>query len=506
MPVLQKVHSAQSVQQSQSLSGNIPQKPSQTACVDSALFLCLVGISSWAVMFLFYSLVVDAVITAQEGSFANVARVDASDSNTFLNATLNEAYEAATFASILFQEYNDGFFDVAVLGWESTVWATAGVLAKSLSYYHSLSSLVAVSGDGTIVVVAHAPKSSSHPLLGDFSIHVVDASNVSDPAMFVGEFSGSGGAAALVPAAWNSSSIDSPLTSIAFSAHPAILSILQRSPSADNDLLHFGQAWHVAETPLVLFEDHNAPVVTYAVNVSTKCASNCNASSSHFVHPAPAKPVTVMAELDVSVLQAQLVKWVSKYSAFVGLPVDFEYSLNGEVVAAVTQLNATGTESWSELYTQYNHLTNASRMSGQGTIPTICSAGYGEDMHVGAASSAWNVSLAFMDVSKNYTSAWGAARLVPDSILANYYALSARNIARLARPSVSWASIEPPANGSTDDDASVPFAANVTTHPPITTQNSSSPPAPRTRVDWEFQLPCYDPRATVKLAMSAESM
>ena len=499
MPVLHKVHSVQSVQQSRSLSGSTPQKPSHNACVDSALFLCLVGVSSWAVMFLFYSLVVDAVVTAQEGSFANVARVDASDSNTFLNATLNEAYEAATFATILFQEYNDGFFDAALLGWESTVWTTAGVLAKSLSYYHSLSSLVAVSGDGTVVVVAHAPHSSSHPLLGDFSVHVVDASNVSDPVVFVGEFSGA--SAALVPS-WNSS-IDSSLTSIAFSAHPAILSILQHSPISD-DLLHFGQAWQVADTPLLVAPDHSAPVVTYAANVSTKCVRNCNASSVHYVHSARAKPVTVIAELEVSTLQAQLVKWVSKYSAFVGLPVDFEYTLNGKMVASVTQLNATGTESWSELDTQYNHLTtNASRTSGQGAIPTICSAGYGESMHVGAASSAWNVSLAFMDVSKNFSSAWGATRLVPDSILANYYALSARNIARLAHPRVSWASVEPPAHHRTDGLVEFP---NATTFPSITTRNSSSPSTPWTQVDWEIQLPCYDPRSTVKLAMSAESM
>eukprot|EP00750_Incisomonas_marina_P011496 INCI16381.2.p1 GENE.INCI16381.2~~INCI16381.2.p1 ORF type:complete len:2023 (-),score=362.65 INCI16381.2:125-6193(-) len=104
---------------------------------------------------------------------------------------------------------------------------------------------------------------------------------------------------------------------------------------------------------------------------------------------------------------------------------------------------------------------------------------------------------------KNFSSAWGATRLVPDSILANYYALSARNIARLAHPRVSWASVEPPAHHRTDGLVEFP---NATTFPSITTRNSSSPSTPWTQVDWEIQLPCYDPRSTVKLAMSAESI
>jgi hypothetical protein len=156
---------------------------------DCALFIALVCTTCVAVMFVVYSLVVDAVLTAQESAFATTARVDAADANAFLNATLNEAYEAATFAGILLHEYDDQFFvEEEGVAWEVGVWTTASVLAQALRYYKAVSALTAVAADGTVVTLRHSPGASKHPLLGDFALLVADAGDPHAPSFFAGVF------------------------------------------------------------------------------------------------------------------------------------------------------------------------------------------------------------------------------------------------------------------------------------------------------------------------------
>ena len=84
----------------------------------------------------------------------------------------------------------------------------------------------------------------------------------------------------------------------------------------------------------------------------------------------------------------------------------------------------TSIASWANA--RYLHVFRYEAASNQST--TDCEA----DL------SPWEaLSLGLMDVAKNFTASWGVIRMFPESVLANYYGLSARPIARLTKVG-SW--------------------------------------------------------------------
>jgi len=417
-------------------------------CCAVVLFMAVVSVSIWAVMLVFYSFVVNAVISAKQSAFTTAVKVEALDANSFLNATLNEAYEAATFAGILVHEYDDLHF---VNASTDSAWVTAKILAKTLSYYSSVSSLYAVAPDGSVVGLFHAPGESDHPNFGDFKVFVTRSSNSPQSEVFVGSTNATHAELLAVPA----SEYVVPEGSLVYSSF------------FTDHLDTFGQLWSANSSAWVDYADESgSAVVSYATQVRMNCVQDCfdtatNTTNTSVADSYPMKPSIIVAEINHDVLQSRLTTWASNFSAFTGLPVDFEYSINNETIALINEIDAIGDATWTELDALYE------ANDDQGA--NVCSRDY-ESEGVGAA--AWNISFGLIDVSRNI-SAWGAARLFPGGV-PNYYGLSVRNTARRVYEGDQEDGEE---RGPEKDD-----------------------------LDDDSLFSCYDPRVAVKVAISTRAI